>query len=410
MRVECQTWKRDSHELFDYEAQDTPNVLKTIFYVQKNGRCVRDGSIVDFLTQNEPDAARRPILTTFLSREPSGGRWLISSSAEATSKRLYNVVRMMNDSRHKLVDKDTIKFGRFRLKVRQVCLSPPFEKDDLKFEENVPWFCAAPLNDNLQCRICLLEGEEEDVLIAPCKCRGSIEYVHIGCLQHWYFTRPNLYDEHGESGSSPFGSFFLRQGICELCNTQVPFQCRIGKAGQTEASEDDKHEWLAPIRSPGHPFAVLECTGVPGIKGIHVLTFPPEKPMLKLGRGHESEVRIPDVSISRFHAKLTKDDNNIFLEDNKSKFGTLVQIRYREVKPDTPPVVIQVGRTVMTISTCSVKSPEFLELMSDEKNADQFTNDGFVAKVFDSPAREVGNINASPAASPDPPTPEESPF
>ncbi|KJA29399.1 hypothetical protein HYPSUDRAFT_127596 [Hypholoma sublateritium FD-334 SS-4] len=39
-----------------------------------------------------------------------------------------------------------------------------------------------------QCRICLdgVEAEKEvGRLIRPCLCRGSISYVHIGCLQRW---------------------------------------------------------------------------------------------------------------------------------------------------------------------------------------------------------------------------------
>lgn len=64
------------------------------------------------------------------------------------------------------------------------------------------------------CRICLLEGSSEDDplirpggwpwmattdrwtdrsygsygeigLLRPCQCKGSIEYVHLGCLRHW---------------------------------------------------------------------------------------------------------------------------------------------------------------------------------------------------------------------------------
>lgn len=35
------------------------------------------------------------------------------------------------------------------------------------------------------CRICRGEGTEEDPLFYPCKCRGSIKYIHQGCLEEW---------------------------------------------------------------------------------------------------------------------------------------------------------------------------------------------------------------------------------
>jgi len=48
---------------------------------------------------------------------------------------------------------------------------------------------------------------------------------------------------------------------------------------------------------------------------------------MKLGRGHDSEVRINDISVSRCHASISLTDQGYVLEDNKSKFGTLVLAR-----------------------------------------------------------------------------------
>lgn len=47
----------------------------------------------------------------------------------------------------------------------------------------------------------------------------------------------------------------------------------------------------------------------------------------KLGRGHESDLRVSDISVSRCHAILkydAADSFNYYLEDNLSKFGTLI--------------------------------------------------------------------------------------
>ena len=51
-----------------------------------------------------------------------------------------------------------------------------------------------------------------------------------------------------------------------------------------------------------------------------------DKKMFKLGRGHESDVRVSDISVSRCHALVKYNDQNgrFYLEDNLSKFGTLV--------------------------------------------------------------------------------------
>lgn len=49
---------------------------------------------------------------------------------------------------------------------------------------------------------------------------------------------------------------------------------------------------------------------------------------IKIGRGHDADVRVTDISVSRLHAIFKKDAKGYFyLEDNHSKFGTLVLVR-----------------------------------------------------------------------------------
>jgi pSer/pThr/pTyr-binding forkhead associated (FHA) protein len=68
-----------------------------------------------------------------------------------------------------------------------------------------------------------------------------------------------------------------------------------------------------------------------------------------LGRGHESEVRISDISVSRSHAKITFIDNKFILEDTGSKFGTLV-LSKEPITLSEDPVILQIGRTLLSIT------------------------------------------------------------
>ncbi len=71
-------------------------------------------------------------------------------------------------------------------------------------------------------------------------------------------------------------------------------------------------------------------------KTIHVINFTKSRKVkvvsftyLKLkGRAQNAEVRITDISVSRYHTmiKLTKF-GEVVISDNCSKFGTLVQLR-----------------------------------------------------------------------------------
>ena len=60
---------------------------------------------------------------------------------------------------------------------------------------------------------------------------------------------------------------------------------------------------------------------------IHVLNFTAEKPHFNMGRGHESEVRVNDISVSRCHAIIKYKPDGVYIEDNRSKFGTLVLLK-----------------------------------------------------------------------------------
>ena len=51
------------------------------------------------------------------------------------------------------------------------------------------------------------------------------------------------------------------------------------------------------------------------------------KPAFKLGRGHDSDIRVSDISVSRCHATIRYEKGKFLMEDNNSKFGTLVLLK-----------------------------------------------------------------------------------
>ncbi len=67
-----------------------------------------------------------------------------------------------------------------------------------------------------------------------------------------------------------------------------------------------------------------------------------------LGRGHEADLRISDISVSRQHAKIFLHDNKYIIEDLSSKFGTLV-LATDPIEITEENKVIQIGRTLASI-------------------------------------------------------------
>ncbi|KAG5419583.1 hypothetical protein I9W82_003351 [Candida metapsilosis] len=56
------------------------------------------------------------------------------------------------------------------------------------------------------CRICRMEGTPSEPLYHPCKCRGSIKYIHQDCLMEWL--------KHSNQSSEK----------CDICNTPYKFK------------------------------------------------------------------------------------------------------------------------------------------------------------------------------------------
>jgi len=110
---------------------------------------------------------------------------------------------------------------------------------------------------------------------------------------------------------------------------------------------------LVEVPKTTPPFIVLENmmrdSQQHSSRGLHVVSLAENK-LLKLGRGHESNVRIADVSISRCHATIRFHRGHFVLEDHNSKFGTLVAMKKPRALDHGNAISIQVGRTVLSLS------------------------------------------------------------
>jgi hypothetical protein len=105
-------------------------------------------------------------------------------------------------------------------------------------------------------------------------------------------------------------------------------------------------------------------------KSIHVVILD-ENSRIVMGRGHDADVRINDISVSRLHGTITLlPGNRILLKDLGSKFGTLALVQH-DFNVNDKKVCLQIGRSYMECK--SVPIGQFLiykeELKRFEKNA-----------------------------------------
>lgn len=338
IEVEVKTWARETHNLFDFEAKDTA-ITHQNFDIGDSVTFVRDAtgkeSTVSVVSFPHPVEDGEKLIQiewrqgNFTLNRP---RW--GSTDDRRIQRCWQLIRGSDeaaDGGHRLAVHDIIKFGRSQFKVRQlstiaqgvalddgssICKVDPSEFDSHK---------------DKVCRICLFEGSTmEDPLLAPCKCRGSIQHVHLGCLKHWVKDRLGL--DNGTASFMVGGS--TSPLCCELCKSAYQTTVQIGQK-------------KLPLVDVDTPFLVLESCND---HRLHVLPIETDKP-LKIGRGHECNMNIHDTSISRVQASIELNDGNFVLKDRGSRFGTYVKI----TKPLNMEVgkqfSVQVGRSILQLTT-----------------------------------------------------------
>jgi predicted component of type VI protein secretion system len=74
-----------------------------------------------------------------------------------------------------------------------------------------------------------------------------------------------------------------------------------------------------------------------------------EDKQIKIGRGHECDLRENDISVSRLHAFIKYQEGQFVIFDNNSKFGTLILLR-KDFNIERKKIALQIGRTVITFS------------------------------------------------------------
>ena len=77
---------------------------------------------------------------------------------------------------------------------------------------------------------------------------------------------------------------------------------------------------------PETEYMIMESVKSAPAKVIHVF-FLNKANDFKIGRSVDTDMKIADISVSRLHSYVRIKNGRLFIEDNGSKFGTLVKIK-----------------------------------------------------------------------------------
>jgi len=329
------------------------------------------------------------------------------SAEESKKKDLFLIVRSLKheDGTQKgypLELGDIVRLGRIEYRVIE------YQTHDLKIQsllssaehtKSCPFNiaikdCNSESSVKKQCRICLMDETDcPEVLVNPCNCKGTSEYVHIKCLQDWISSKVK------KKGNANATCFYWKKLDCEVCKVSLPDLVDI---------EGEKLE-LVPIYRPENPYILLERvfydktkTSTDNSKMMILLSINAEDNQVKMGRGHECDLRENDISVSRLHAFIKYQDGKFIVFDNNSKFGTLIMLR-KDYEIERKKIALQVGRTVITFSLkhSSVnnvpvfKNPMLLEKLSKYNSPKNSQDNQAKISHVAFPEKQETNLNNS---------------
>lgn len=175
---------------------------------------------------------------------------------------------------------------------------------------------AAPVDEDesVFCRFCWDDTNViENPLLSVCKCSGGVGFVHYTCLKYWLKTKMT------ENKTYTSVTIFWKTFGCEICQQIYPY---IFKANGRKYS-------LVEIQKPNSDYIMMESLTLEKSTSRIIQILKPHMRVhtFKLGRGLDQDLRINDISVSRYHAQIKFMKDKFVLLDNLSKFGTLVMVK-----------------------------------------------------------------------------------
>ena len=395
VEVKAVTWDKDSHGLFDYE-NSYYDMRK--FQIAKPVVIGRNQNEINCWSKthsfSEQDRQKTEFLLSISQNPEDRSNFSVdvpgqfSNHEQYPVRHSYLIVRSLkckdgrNQRGYRLSPGEIIKLGRVEYRVREIKIRKPnSEGNGTDFEvlttgeETHDCMSGLPNDEvfdateqaketmkdtSLTCRYCfqrdISDDPMENLLINPCDCKGSSGMVHLMCLMNW------IQYKIISKNTNNIATYSWKKLQCEVCTKNWPRSISYQKEVRS----------LISVEKPDFPYIILEKQSTDSTTNQKAnslsLIVPNEDSPIKLGRGHQCDLRISDISVSRIHAFLKFENNRFLVFDNDSKFGTLIKLK-KPYQVMTDKAAVQIGRTVFTFVLKYSKSSrsQYPQLKEDQK-------------------------------------------
>ena len=186
--------------------------------------------------------------------------------------------------------------------------------------------------EKIYCRLCYQEESNIlDPLLSPCKCSGSMKYIHYSCLKKSIKQKIQIRKEEN------CDLYFFKSYCCEICLESYPKYITY-KTNIYNLVDIDTSRYIDYILTSIIYYSENNNSNKKQLSYLGYLIFKiDEQCELKIGRNQNNHIVLKDISISRNHCILKRENNHLKIKDVKSKFGTLLYIKnIKKIEIDNP--------------------------------------------------------------------------
>ena len=188
----------------------------------------------------------------------------------------------------------------------------------------------------------------EDPLVAPCECKGDTRYLHVQCMQKWYYA--NASATHAQVIRTTSNG----AAACKICGAayKSAFKKADGKrASLLETNPDGPYISLVVVtKHDSNPTLFNTKFRLSFGSGTTQDDLDDRAPTLLIGRSSTCNMILDYRTVSTVHAKLSFNKKQFFLEDCGSSNGTMVYLREPVPLPYNKTIKIRNGRSTLSFA------------------------------------------------------------
>ena len=168
------------------------------------------------------------------------------------------------------------------------------------------------------CRICYSsESNINNPLISPCKCNGSMQYIHYNCLKQCIEAKIQKKEDEN------FKFLIWNNFECEICKCEYPKYLKYKNNIYPMVNIENNFDSYSIC-----DYNLFDDTKKKTFrKGLIIFKINEDYDEIPIGRTQSNRIKLKDISVSRIHCNLIRKNNKLYIIDKGSKFGTLIYVK-----------------------------------------------------------------------------------